>query len=53
MLVQRVVPAAAVALCALLVGAVPAAAHGSLTSSDPSANATLDAAPPAVTLTFD
>jgi len=43
----------AVAVGLLFIGGVSAAAHTTLTSSDPSANATLAAPPAAVTLTFN
>lgn len=44
--------AAAVALAALLIPAAPASAHDELVSSDPSADAVLDALPPQITLTY-
>ena len=42
-----------VAALAVLLGAIPAAAHDYLVSSDPAAGSTVRAAPAAVTLTFD
>ena len=47
-----VLAAAAVALAALLLPAVPAFAHDGLVSSDPSADAVLDALPAQITLTY-
>ncbi|MFB3980177.1 copper resistance CopC family protein [Microbacterium proteolyticum] len=44
--------AGALALAALLVSAGPASAHDELVSSDPSADAVLDALPPQITLTY-
>ena len=47
-----VLAAAAVALAALLVPASPALAHDELVSSDPSADAVLDALPAQITLSY-
>lgn len=47
-----VLAAAAVALAALLLPAAPAFAHDELVSSDPSADAVLDALPAQITLTY-
>ena len=49
----RLAAAALVALCALLAGASPAAAHAQLIGTDPVDGAVLDSAPEAVTLSFN
>ena len=49
----RLAAAVLVALCALLAGAGPAAAHAELTGTDPVDGAVLDRAPDAVTLSFN
>lgn len=48
-----VLRAALLSLALLLVGSGPASAHASLVGSDPEDGATLDAAPTAITLTFN
>lgn len=49
----RPVAAALAALALVLLGAAPAAAHAELVGSDPAEGAVVDAAPSAVTLTFN
>ena len=49
----RLAAAVLVALCAVLAGAAPAAAHAELTGTDPVDGAVLDRAPAAVTLSFN